>query len=294
MLLGQVIQDKRKSLNLNQTELADGICTQAIISKIENQNISPSISVLISICQKLQLTLNEVFSEFSSLPSSNLYLDKFKDMDEAFQDHRTEFIHDTIPEIKESALPSSEKAHLHFLLALISESNNDSEEAIFQLSYSLELLSNRKTFWGTILYAELGIIYHSNNQSVKTDYYFDLAYSSIDNLVINSSSEYYYYRRIIVEISDWYTKNKQYGRSNILINAGLHKFPKYFTAEFTDTLFYLSAINTLNIDPIDYNKLSHSLTTAIAFAEYNNNQPLLDKVKQVMESHNINELKIKP
>lgn len=79
-----------------------------------------------------------------------------------------------------------------------------------------------------------------------------------------------------------------------MIDRGLHIFEKYFTARFTDELYYLSAMNTLERDPIDYNKLSHALTTAIAFADYNNNDALMDKIKQLMSSHNINELKIKP
>jgi len=294
MLLGKIIQDQRKKLNLSQAELADGICTQAIISKIENQNISPSTTVLISICQKLHLTLDNVFSEFASLPSSNLYLDKFQVMDQAIQDKKMDIVNETITEIKESALPSLEKAHLHFLLALISKSNKDYDEAVFQLNYSLEILQNRKTFWGTVLYSELGTVYLDKNQSVKTEYYYDLTYSNINSLVINSSNEFYYYRSMITKMASWYTDNKNYERSNYLIKIGLHKFDKYFTGKFTDVLYFNAAQNALSSNPIDYNRLSHALTTSIAFADYNNNQKLLDNINQLMSSHNINELKIKP
>ncbi|APX72798.1 helix-turn-helix domain-containing protein [Companilactobacillus allii] len=294
MLLGKVIQTQRKKLNLSQTELADGICTQAIISKIENQNISPSISVLISICQKLNLTLDNVFSEFSSLPSSNLFLDKFQVMDNAIQNKKMEIVKSTISTIKEDPLPSLEKAHLHFISALIAKDEQNNDEAIFQLNYSLELLQNHKTFWGTIIYAELGLIYMNKNQITKTDYYYDLAFSNIENLTIKSSTEFYYYRLMITQMATRYTNNKDFIRSNTLIQLGLHKFNEFFTGEFTDTLYFLAAKNTLNTLPIDYNRLSHSLTTSIAFAEYNSNQALLKDIKNLMSEHNINELKIKP
>ncbi|WP_125588844.1 helix-turn-helix domain-containing protein [Companilactobacillus jidongensis] len=294
MLLGKVIQNQRKKLQLSQAELADGICTQAIISKMENQNISPSTNVLISVCQKLHLTLDNVFSQFSSLPSSNLYLDKFQAMDQAVQDKKTTALESMIAEIKEGALPSSEKAHLHFLLALLAESKKDSDEAVFQLNYSLELLQNRKTFWGTIIYSELGSVYLDKNQRVKTNYYYDLAYSNINNITVNSSTEFYYYRSVITKIATWYMENNNFERSDSLIDMGLHKFDKYFTGKFTDVLYFTAAQNALNSPPIDYNRLSHSLTTSIAFAEYNNNQALLDEIKQLMSKHNINELKIKP
>ncbi|WP_334328671.1 helix-turn-helix domain-containing protein [Companilactobacillus sp. HBUAS59699] len=294
MLLGNVIQDQRKKLNLSQSELANGICTQAIISKMENQNISPSINILISICQKLHLTLDNVFSEFSSLPSSNLISDKLQSMDQTVQDKNTENLTKMIKTIKEDTLPSSEKAHLHFLIALYSESIQNNDDAVFQLNYSLELLQNRKTFWGTIIYAELGYIYSSKDQVDKTNYYYDLAYSNIENLIINSSNEFYYYRLMITRISSWYMEHQNLDRSNDLIEIGLHKFHQYFTGEFTDVLYFNAAKNSLNSTPIDYNRLSHALTTAIAFADYNNNQPLLDKIKKLMSDNNINELKIKP
>lgn len=294
MLLGKIIQDQRKKLNLSQSELASGICTQAIISKIENQNISPSINVLISICQKLHLTLDNVFSEFSSLPSSNLSSDKLQAMDQDVQNKNIGDLEKATGGIKEDVLPSSEKAHLHFLMALYYESKQDFDDAVFQLNYSLELLQNRKTFWGTIIYAELGFIYSNKNQTDKTDYYYDLAYSNIENLMINSNSEFYYYRLMITRLSSWYMENKNIDRSNSLIEIGLHKFRQYFTGEFTDVLYYNAAKNSLNSTPIDYNRLSHALTTAIAFADYNNNQPLLDKIKTLMSDNNINELKIKP
>ncbi|WP_125568013.1 helix-turn-helix domain-containing protein [Companilactobacillus insicii] len=294
MLLGKIIQEQRKKLNMSQLELADGICTQAIISKIENKNIPPSTNVLISICQKLHLTLDNVFSEFSSLPSSNLYIDKFQTMDQAVQDSNYTLVESIANDIKESALPSSGKAHLHFLLSKTAESKKDSDEAVFQLNYSLELLQNRNTFWGTVIYSELGSIYSDKSQNTKTDYYYDLAYSNIESIVVNSNTEFYYYRAMITRIATWYTQNKNFDRSNSLIEIGLHKFDKYFTGKFTDTLYFTAAQNALKSLPIDYNRLSHALTTSIAFAEYNNNQELLDKIKQLMSINNINELKIKP
>lgn len=293
MLLGNVIQSKRKSLNINQTELADGICTQAIISKMENQNIAPSITILISICQRLNLTLDQVFSEFSSLPSSNLIQDKFDQLDTAVQDNKFQTLELVLPTIKKGALPSLEKAHLHFLYSLLSKSKNDFDDAIFQLNYSLELLTNRNSFWGTMIYSELGKIYLDKTQNDKAKYYFDQAYSNID-VVVNSNNEYYYYQSSIIRLAKWYTAKGDYDKSDLLIDRGLHSFEKYFAARFTDELYYLSAMNALGKDPIDYNKLSHALTTAIAFADYNDNDVLMDKIKQLMSSHNINELKIKP
>ncbi|WP_047999638.1 helix-turn-helix domain-containing protein [Lactiplantibacillus herbarum] len=66
MFLGNVIREKRKAQKLTQGELAEDICGQYIISKLEKHNASPSLNVLIKLCKKLDLTLNDVFSDFST------------------------------------------------------------------------------------------------------------------------------------------------------------------------------------------------------------------------------------
>ncbi|GEO63867.1 helix-turn-helix domain-containing protein [Companilactobacillus nantensis] len=66
MFLGSVIYDKRRSLNLTQNDLANGVCNQNTISKMEKHNMTPQIDVLIKICHRLDLSLNDVFSDFSS------------------------------------------------------------------------------------------------------------------------------------------------------------------------------------------------------------------------------------
>lgn len=66
MFLGSVVYDKRRSLNLTQGDLANGICNQNTISKMEKHNMTPQIEVLIKVCRRLDLSLNDVFSDFSA------------------------------------------------------------------------------------------------------------------------------------------------------------------------------------------------------------------------------------
>lgn len=66
MFLGNVIFDERKKQGLTQTELAAGICNQNIISRLEKHDAMPTLTVLLQLCLKLNLTLNDVFSDFAS------------------------------------------------------------------------------------------------------------------------------------------------------------------------------------------------------------------------------------
>lgn len=59
--IGKVIKNLRKFSNMSQKDLAEGICTQAHISKIENSNEVPSAILLYQLAKKLGVDMNYFF-----------------------------------------------------------------------------------------------------------------------------------------------------------------------------------------------------------------------------------------
>lgn len=59
-ITGSAIRAARKQKGLSQIQLADGICTQATISMIENRDNCPSFEILNQICQRLEIKLTDV------------------------------------------------------------------------------------------------------------------------------------------------------------------------------------------------------------------------------------------
>src|SRR5699024_5464465 len=53
--------DARKTIGLSQSELAEGICTQATLSRFENNGQVPNLKILIKLCNRLNLPLGELF-----------------------------------------------------------------------------------------------------------------------------------------------------------------------------------------------------------------------------------------
>lgn len=53
--------EARKGLGLSQNELAEGICTQATLSRFENNGKVPSLKILIQLCNRVGLSLGELF-----------------------------------------------------------------------------------------------------------------------------------------------------------------------------------------------------------------------------------------
>ena len=63
MNIGNLIQNRRKLLGLTQKQLAKGICTQAMISKIERNLMNPSSILLKEIADRLNVTTSYFFNE---------------------------------------------------------------------------------------------------------------------------------------------------------------------------------------------------------------------------------------
>ncbi|KRL65651.1 hypothetical protein FC27_GL001500 [Companilactobacillus versmoldensis DSM 14857 = KCTC 3814] len=59
-ILGEKIRHYRKLRGISQSELADGICTQATVSLIEKKDKIPSMKILVRICERLGITMNLV------------------------------------------------------------------------------------------------------------------------------------------------------------------------------------------------------------------------------------------
>ena len=57
----QLFIQRRKSLGISQSELCQGICTQATLSRFENQGQVPSVKILLDLCQRLDMSLGELF-----------------------------------------------------------------------------------------------------------------------------------------------------------------------------------------------------------------------------------------
>ncbi|MFI8687558.1 helix-turn-helix domain-containing protein [Rossellomorea sp. NPDC077527] len=60
-VIGRKIKEMRKVVGLTQGDLADGICTQALISRIEKGDIYPSATTLYQISLKLGVDINYFF-----------------------------------------------------------------------------------------------------------------------------------------------------------------------------------------------------------------------------------------
>lgn len=66
MFDSQLIKKTRKERGMNQSELISGIGSMMMISKLENDNKPPAVETLIRILDRLDLSLNDVFTQYQT------------------------------------------------------------------------------------------------------------------------------------------------------------------------------------------------------------------------------------
>ena len=74
--IGLALRRVRKKHNLTQKDLANGICSQAEISKIESGTHSPTVELLYALSKRLQVPITTFLSDNSSLESLRIVDDK--------------------------------------------------------------------------------------------------------------------------------------------------------------------------------------------------------------------------
>lgn len=65
MKLGEKIKTRRKEIKMTQAELADGICTQAMISRIEKKKVRPSRELMEKVAERLAVSIHYFYGEDS-------------------------------------------------------------------------------------------------------------------------------------------------------------------------------------------------------------------------------------
>ncbi|MGT2783850.1 helix-turn-helix domain-containing protein [Streptococcus merionis] len=142
-LLATRIKDRRKELKLSQKELAEGICKQGQISRLENGEYTPGSELLHQLAKKLNVSMDYFFDEQISNESTELT--EFKKIAKTFIGHRKyeslKYIYELEKETSHR-LSLSDKIYMEWIGALVDfYFYNRKEEATLKLEKVLQSLT---------------------------------------------------------------------------------------------------------------------------------------------------------
>ncbi|MBW1604979.1 helix-turn-helix domain-containing protein [Lactobacillus sp. Sy-1] len=272
MFLGSKIAQQRKEKNITQTDLANDICTQNTISKIEKHNVPPTTKILIKLCQRIDLTLNDVFSDFSQ-PDSDLN-EQLKSIERSlysYNDNEAKQIEASIKKLSKSQIEDEDLVQYQFIVAFFKFRQGQFEDAIFECDKVLASTHSAKdNVYTTLAYTVKGDSYKKIDKISKAEYYFDIADGFINNYKLTSKIDYNSIQVIFIcnQLAKYYVLTKDFKKTMKIAKIGIQLNDQLHTTYFMNSLFNIAfeAGTELKLDPRLIKKYQQF---ASLFNEYN-------------------------
>lgn len=277
---------------MTQKELCKGICTPVTISKLESKNIAPTVDILIKICTRLGISLNDVFDEFSASGLQALQ-EKMQQTEllTTIQQHKeAKKVLQTVKE--ESVRDTPYEEQYHFLKGdILLVADQDYEDAKFEFDKVLNItLQNGNNLYTALTYNCLGVLYFKQKQNEKAAYYFRLSCEFVEEVPELNSHYVSNVIRILDNSSRYFSKIGEYEESNELIERGLKLTKEYRFGSYKDTLSYIYAYNLYELDREKNKKqITDLIGRAKIYAQDNDNHYLLKKIEDFEETNNLKE-----
>ena len=263
-------------MSLTQIELATDVCTQNTISKIEKHNIAPTVNILIKICLKLGLTLNDVFSDFSN--SSSSHEESMLDVIERniLLEHIDEVV-EQMP-LLEGKLNNNDMKQYELINGVMNYWRDSYDSSLFTLDKVLQYSKSANDDIYTLLaYLFKGLNYLGQGHLDRTKYYFQMIEDSFedDSKILNASVLEVVF--ICKALAKSFNTMKMYDRAYAYSQRGLKYANKENSSFFLDELNFYAAESVKNnadkqAEYEDYYNLAYYL------AKSNGNKRLLKAI----------------
>lgn len=278
-----VFIDRRKALKLSQVKLCEGICTQATLSKFENNNRIPSLTILSRLCARLGLTVDELYQDQEETASRIA-----QDLDRVEGQLMTEDYRRVLSGLAKihvdqiDAIPL--KMQFYYLRGIVNTLvNRQPDKILFDFSRILNDLDERhQTILTQLAFLGSGILYSRRQEYDQAVFYFEKVLHYIQTIEAHpaAAKESNYHLRVLTLIyftAEFYAGDADYKLSNQLITLGLKLCSTHHVTYYLPRLKFLAAQNAI-AEHRPQTLISRLMDEALAFARINQNQVVEVKV----------------
>ncbi|MGI3100809.1 helix-turn-helix domain-containing protein [Companilactobacillus alimentarius] len=276
LFLGSIIYNKRREMNLTQIELADDICTQNTISKIEKHNTAPTVNILIKICLKLNLSLNDVFSDFSSRDS----VEKESALDKIEHDALSFKLNEIDQKMSslQGKLNNNDMKQYELIIGIVEYQKNNIDESLFTLDKVLQLTKSANDDIYTLLaYLFKGLGYLKQSHIDRAQYYFQMISDSFEEKLEIPNANELEVLFLCKTLAKSFIDMKLYQKAYRFSHCGLNYAQRNHTSYFLDELNYSAACAVKN-DPDKKDQYDDYYNLAYYLAKFNQNKNLLKEI----------------
>ena len=269
----------RKAANLSQKEVSEGICTQATLSKFENNGQVPSLKILIKLCNRINLPLVELFSSMNVI---NTQLDE--------QLEKAEF-----------SLITSEYEQLTQILAAIDPKVIDESELIARYYYlkgfemiftnepitdvlfhfdQLLMAETANTLFRLLAYTGIGMVYAREKELEKAEVYFNRVFEKIYTYPIRTTEDIWRVLNIVFHCGVFFAQDGDLETSDALLNYAIdicsdNHLTYYLARAAAQLAKNAQAKNKSKAEVLEL------IQDALAFAKINKNKKLIDELNHM-------------
>ena len=269
----------RKKKGFSQKELAEGICTQATLSRLENNGQIPTLKILIQLCNRLELPLGDLFPKVGAQNTrlrEELNQGEFYLITSEYED-----LADLLAKIDVAELDGSLLLQYHYLQGFVMIFRNAKvTDILFTFDQLLaEEQKNSQEIYRLLAYTGMGLVYLREKDLNKAGYYFQKVLSHIYEYPTNTIEEVWKVLTIVFHCGLFYGEKGDYESSD-----GLFKYVFSLCAKNHVTYYLARAVFQLAQNAVDQTKNSQEilelLQDARAYAKVNDNQRLLEQIEE--------------
>lgn len=239
-LLATRIKNRRKELKLSQKELAEGICKQGQISRLENGEYTPGSELLHQLAKKLKVSMDYFFDEDISNESTEHI--EFKKIAKTFISQRNYESLRYVYELKKEAshrLSLSDKIYLEWVGSLVDfYFYNKRKEAIARLEKLLQSLNKTDINYLQISNSLFNFYYETENLA-GFDIVKDDLVSHLQQLTLNTIEELELSIKFNYNLSRYFWLQKNIELAIKQITATIKLCQEYRTTYLLADLFLL-------------------------------------------------------
>jgi len=284
----QAFIDKRKGLGLSQKELSNGICTQATLSKFENNGKIPSLKILIQLCNRLDLSLDSIIG-VSDTNSQKVIKEmnkaEFNLIIQEYDDSRA-----IIKKIDPTTLSDDKDALMqyYYLRGYLNVlDDGDLFDAVFDFNRILSELDVRgETIFTFLSFVGMGMVYAKQGDDSKSEYYFSKVFNNIYTMSIDDVSKIWRYINIIFYCAIYYSERKDLETANTLLNYAVKICSENHVTYYIARVYAQLAMNESRVNGSN-KKVRGLMNKALVFSEFNGNEKEIEVIKRWVASNNM-------
>ena len=276
--------EARHSKGLSQNELAEDICTQATLSRFENNGQVPNLKILIKLCDRLDLPLSELFPKVGIK-----YSDVIDTMNQAeFLLITSEYqqARDLINTIKIDLIEDKEILLRYRYLTgfLMVFQKEPITEILFNFDQILlEDAEETYDIYRLLAYTGIGMVFAREKHQEKAEFYFNKVLEKIYYYPIKEVEDTWRVLNILYQCGEFYASIQEIEASNVLLNYAIE-----ICSDNHVTYYLARAAAQLAQNAVVEKKTKAEILELIydarAYAKINRNEIKLRELKELEET----------